>query len=314
MVEKVEKRPRLDEEGSPLGWWSRLLLNAATGWEILIHAVRTFGFHGGANLAASIAFYAILSIIPLLTLTTLVLGILFGSNPAIHEGMLKIVQVLHPRFPVELLDQLTRIDQKEFILGWVGLLALIWTAALIFSSIERAFGIVFRAQKKRNYFLSRLLAMTMIPLAWIIGMISVALAHVSIVIKNNPLIPMDSWLASNLIYVLFQHLLPFLLLVCLLTIVYKAIPTVPVKFKHAFIGGFLFSSLVWIAKYLYIAYFTRNDQYHVIYGPLETVVTLILWVFYISIVLLFCAELIASYQKRDLILLEKIFLANRDSE
>jgi CRP-like cAMP-binding protein len=49
----------------------------------------------------------------------------------------------------------------------------------------------------------------------------------------------------------------------------------------------------------------------VIFGSLETVVILVIWVFYMALILLFCAELISSHRRRNLILLEKAFLKPR---
>jgi uncharacterized BrkB/YihY/UPF0761 family membrane protein len=46
----------------------------------------------------------------------------------------------------------------------------------------------------------------------------------------------------------------------------------------------------------------------VIYGSLEAIVILVIWVFYSSIILLFCAEVVSAYRRRDITLLEKAFL------
>jgi CRP-like cAMP-binding protein len=63
-----------------------------------------------------------------------------------------------------------------------------------------------------------------------------------------------------------------------------------------------------IAKQFFTWYITSYTRYNVIFGSLEAVVILVIWVFYVSLILLFCAELISSYQRRDMILLEKALL------
>jgi CRP-like cAMP-binding protein len=55
----------------------------------------------------------------------------------------------------------------------------------------------------------------------------------------------------------------------------------------------------------YVAHYTR---YNLIYGSLETVVVLMFWTFYVALILLFCAELISSYGRRDQLLWEKAFV------
>jgi uncharacterized BrkB/YihY/UPF0761 family membrane protein len=66
-----------------------------------------------------------------------------------------------------------------------------------------------------------------------------------------------------------------------------------------------------IAKQFFTWYVTSYTRYNVIFGSLEAVVILVVWVFYVALILLFCAELISSYQRRDMILLEKALLKPR---
>jgi CRP-like cAMP-binding protein len=66
-----------------------------------------------------------------------------------------------------------------------------------------------------------------------------------------------------------------------------------------------------IAKQFFTWYVASYTRYNVIFGSLEAVVILVIWAFYVALILLFCAELISSYQRRDMILLEKAFLKPR---
>ncbi len=60
-----------------------------------------------------------------------------------------------------------------------------------------------------------------------------------------------------------------------------------------------------MAKHIFTWYIANYSRYTVIYGGLDTLVIIVLWVFYVSYILLFCAELISAYRSRTLILLEK---------
>jgi len=285
-----------------------VLMNLATAWEVLSSAVWSFRFHGGMNMAAAIAFYALLSIIPLITLTVLVTGFVFGSNPAILEDVVRVIQSVHPRFPAAFLAELTRINTKEFVLGWVGLFSLVWASSLIFNSIEGSFSIIFQAPVRRKYLVSKLLGLTMIPLGWAVGALSIAIAYIPDLVRRSPLFAWDFGLFTDLFIMILQKLVPFVLVVGFFTIVYKVIPAARVRWRYAFFASIVFSLLMVLARFLFVSYMPHGQRAHMIYGPLETVVMLVIWIFYISIVLLFCAELIASYVRRDVILLEKAFL------
>ncbi len=284
----------------------RIRLILATGWDILLDGLTNYQINGNTNQAAAIALYAILSIIPLFILTILMAGQFFGSDPNIQREIIDGMRGLHPYFSGDLLTQLGRIDEKQHVLGWVGIISLIWFSAMIFGAIQTAFNIIFRSKSYRNYIVSKLLAIAMIPLGWAVGVASVVLTYVTTILAQQP----TMFKAEILIIhgFLFRYVIPYLVTVVFFTIVYKIIPPVKVRLGLALAASAIFSALMEVAKQFFTWYVSNYTRYNVIFGSLETVVILVIWVFYMALILLFCAELISSYQRRDLILLEKALL------
>jgi YihY family inner membrane protein len=147
-------------------------------WDILRDVIKNYESNGDTNQAAAIALYAILSIIPLFILTILMAGQFFGSYPNIQHEITEGIRGLHLYFNAELLDQLGQIDEKQNVLGWVGIITLIWFSSMIFGAIETAFNLIFRAKSYRNYILSKLLALAMIPMMWTVGVASVGVTYI----------------------------------------------------------------------------------------------------------------------------------------
>ena len=287
-------------------------LGLAGIWDLLHNAIRNYQYNGNANQAAAISLYAILSFIPLFILTILVVSSIFGSHPNIQKDLIETIRGFHPYFSESLLTQLGQIEQKKRILGWVGIFSLIWFSAMIFSAIETAMNVIFRSRKYRNYVVSKLLAIAMIPMGWTVGVASVGITYIATLLAKQSLLSPDGSVIFPLVHgVLFRFVLPYLLTVAFFTIVYKVIPTTKVSWGNAFVGAAIFSALMEIAKHFFTWYVANYTRYHVIFGSLETVVILVIWVFYVALILLFCAELISSYRRRDLILLEKAFLKPR---
>ena len=281
----------------------------ANAWDILWDAIKNYKFNGNANQAAAISLYAILSFIPLFILTLLAANYVFGARPVVQHELIETIQGLNPYFSETLLKQLGHVEQKKQILGWVGIFSLIWFSAMIFNAIEKALNIIFRSRKHRNYVVSKLLAISMIPLGWTIGIISVGITYISALLAAQPLLSGKQFIILPFLHgALFRYILPYLLVVTFFTMVYKIIPTVKMSLGSALAGAAIFSALTEIAKHFFTWYVSNYTRYHVIFGSLETVVILVIWVFYAALILLFCAELISSYQRRDLILLEKAFL------
>lgn len=287
-------------------------LRFATSWDILSNAIRNYRTNGDTNQAAAIALYAILSIIPLFILTLLLVGHTFGADPGIQKKLLEGIRQFIPSFSGALLTQFGQIEGKKELLGWAGIISLIWFSAMIFSAIETALNIIFRSRTRRNYFLKKILAIAMIPLGWTVGVLSVGITYVATILSRQPLLVQGGVFFLPEVYgIFFRYLLPYFLTVLFFTFVYKVIPSGKVSLKSALIGSAIFSALMEIAKQFFAWYITSYTRYHVIFGSLEAVVILVIWVFYVALILLFCAELISSYQRRDMILLEKALLKPR---
>jgi len=288
-------------------------LGLAGVWDILQNALQNYKYNSDTNQAAAISLYGILSFIPLFILTILVANFIFSSHPNIQQDLIERVQEFHPYFSEALLNQLGQIEQKKRILGGVGILSLIWFSAMIFSAIEKAMNIIFRSQRYRKYVASKLLAIAMIPVGWIVGIVSVGITYMATLLAQQPLLSPDGVVLFPFIHgILFRFILPYLLTVAFFTIVYKIIPTTKISWMNAFAGAAIFAVLMEIAKHIFTWYVSHYTRYRVIFGSLETVVILVIWVFYLALIFLFCAELIASYRRRNLILIEKAFLQPKE--
>lgn len=286
--------------------YGRARLALATAWDILWDTFNNYACNGNVNQAAAIALYAILSIIPLFILTIVMAGNFLGSYPNIQQEITAGMQSIHPYFSGDLLNQLGRIDEKQGILGWIGIITLIWFSSMIFSAIETAFNIIFRAKSYRNYIFSKLLAIAMIPMMWTVGILNVGLTYAVAVLAQQPTIFKAEIMMLQGFF--FRHIVPYLVTVLFFTIVYKVIPPVKVSWANALFGSAVFSALMETAKNFFGWYVANYTSYNIIFGSLQTVVVLVIWVFYVALILLFCAEFISSFQRRDMILLEKAVL------
>lgn len=292
----------------PQAWISRVRIRLMGGWDVFVDAVINFDKNGNANQAAAIALYSILSFIPMFILTIIMVNQILGAFPHVQHEMVEGVKKLTPYFSGPLLDQLGGVEEKKHVLGWIGIISLIWFSSMIFGAIETAMNMIFHSHSPRNYLTSKLLAIAMIPAGWAVALASIIVTYVVALLAKQPLLAETVFQNFPMINgVFFQHALPFLVTVLFFTILYKVIPTGKIPLGIAITGGAIFSALMEIAKHFFAWYVANYTRYNVIFGSLETVVILVIWVFYIALILLFCAELMASFMRRDLILLKKAF-------
>lgn len=286
-------------------------LKVAGSWDVLTDAITNYGQNGDTNQAAAIALYAILSAIPLFILTIVVAGYIFDSHPHIQADITEAVR--SGFFSEKLLSQLGQIEKKRKVLGWAGVLGLIWLSAAIFDSMATALNIIFRSRKKRNYFAAKLMAISMIPLAWIVGIASIAISYITALLVSQPALLMESlgFSLSAVSAVLLRYIVPYLITTLFFIIVYSVIPTARIRLSVVAAGSAIAALLLEIAKQLFTWYVANYTRYNVIFGSLEAVVILVVGVFYVAVIFLFCAEMMSSYQRRDILLLEEAILKPR---
>jgi len=287
-----------------------LKMKAAGVWDVAADAVRNFSANGDTNQAAAVSLYTILSAIPLFILTIIVAGNVFSSNPQMQFDILDAIRNFNPYFSEKLMEQLGHIENKKNLLGPLGLLGLLWLAAAIFSAMETALNITFRSTKKRNYFISKLLAISMIPLGWTLGAASLIVSSLAAFLTAQPVvlpggIEISLTAASGF---LLGYVIPYVVTVAFFFFLYWIIPTAKIRPAVLLAGSAFFALLMEIAKQLFAWYIANYTRYGLIFGTLEPVVILALWVFYVALIFLFCAELMASYQRRDMLLLERAML------
>ncbi len=293
---------------------SRLSHALATVRDILRDTIRNYQTNGDTNQAAAIALYALLSIIPLFILTLLTVDNLFSADPEIRRKLIAGIREVVPSFSGDLIAQI-RIEHKNEVLGWVGIVTLIWFSSMIFGAIETALDFIMRVKTRRNYFASKLLALTMIPLGWAVGVVSVGITSVAAILARQPFLTENAPVFIQVFRgTFFPFVLPYLVTVLYFTVVYKVIPAGSVGLLSALIGSAIFSALMEVAKQFFAWYVANHTAYNIIFGSLEAVVVLVIWVFYIALIFLFCAELISSYQRRDMILIEKTLLKSGKDE
>jgi len=290
-------------------WIEKFRFQLRTVVDILQESFRAFSRDGCENLSAALAFYTILSMIPILFLLISGASYFFGSSEDVHQMAMSFFGRLFPQASALIFREVKAISQRAEVLGWVGILSMIWTSSIIFSSLEFAMGVVFREEKRRNFIKSKLLALSMIPASAVVFFFSLFVTAYSETLRATGLRLFGMNLGhSELFEFIVGYVFPYLILAMAFTAVYRIIPNVSIAFRHALAGGISCAFLFELAKHFFTWYIAGSKQYSVVYGSLEAIVILVLWVYYSSSILLFCAEVVSAYRRRDITLLEKAFL------
>ena len=281
-------------------WNERLRFECREAWDVFREAGRGFFLDGCLNLSASLAFYAILSLLPFLCLLISGTSYILGSSESGLRMAVTFLSPLSPRAGSLIFEEAGAISQRGEVIGLVGLLSMLWTASVIFSSLEYAMGIVFRVGQRRNFFQGRLLALSMVPVSALVFLLSLSVTVLSGSLREMETLFWGIDLAAwPFLEFLIAYFFPYQILALGFAAVYKIIPNTPVSSHHALAGGASCAFFFEVAKHFFAWYFKDHGPYGMTYGSLEAMMILVLWAFYSACILLFCAEVISAYRRRD---------------
>jgi len=260
-------------------------------YQVVYIACKEFYKDDGFNLAAGLSFFAILSTIPMALIVISVLGHLLGQQDQLFEQIRQWVYVTVPRVQPEFISFLKELVDKKVTTGWIGLLFLIFVASLLFTNLEHILDKVLKTSKSRNFWHSRFFS---IILLFFTAMLFFVPSQLNLLVSH---LPARGWLPnlagffSGDISYFIAHGVAFFLL--LNFVPNQAMP----KFKIA-AGALLFSLFTVLARQVFQWYMgTALERYAFIYGSLSVLVVLILWIYYLSLLFVFCAEVVSALQK-----------------
>jgi membrane protein len=256
--------------------------------------------------AASISFCALISIIPLAMLMVSAAGYVLGSSDEVFNQLVKGFSDFIPWGREVFLANLQSMMEKKSHLGLIGAGFLIFLASLLVSSIELPFDKIFRIDKSRNFFHSRLLAVGMIFLVTLLLFVPTVATIVQVTLERFGIyIPLAELVTSKFYF--------FMVLFISYVMIIVIIPNKKVYLRYALVGGVVFSVGIGITKYIFQYYLTFSmTRYDIIYGSLNAVILAVVWIYYMSLVLLLSAEFVSEIQHRGIFHRNKALLGKNE--
>lgn len=249
--------------------------------------------------AAAIAFYALLSFAPLVVVLLSVGALLLTSSAGVMDSIREYLTMAFPGAHEELVEQLTSFVSQSKVYGLVGVVVLLWGGSRVFSSVDEALNHIWRVRRRRPYWKSRLLAMSLIPAVLIAFLGSMAAtAFYSLVVGVE--IPIVGRAVQDLPFFgdILTYLLPLGLSLVLFFLLFWFLPARSIPRRSALIGAAV-SAVLWeIAKLgfdVYLRNFGRMDK---IYGAAAGIAILLFWFYYSAIIFLVGAVVGASDMDR----------------
>ena len=261
--------------------------------------LKAFRANQGMLLAGAVAFYALLSIVPLLILMVIALSQVIDQEvllAAVHRAL----EYLVPGEGRAVVEELKAFLDHRTVIGWVLLITMLFFSSLGFRVLENAMFVIFRhrVQKRRRHFLVSLV----LPFGYII-FISTMLFVGAIVIADLVAMGAESFVLLGHSWSLtgFSHLLIYgvglIGEILLISAIYYFMPVGRLSAHHALIGG-VTAALLWeVVRFALRWYFGTLSQVSVVYGSLTTSIVVLISLEVAAALLLLGAQVIAEYER-----------------
>lgn len=263
--------------------------------KILLATFKGFSDDRGLKLSASLAYYTLFSIGPLLLLLLSIVSIVYGQEAS--EG--KIFSQLNGMLGADAAKQVQEIIRNISLSGQTrfaliaGIVTLVIGATSIFIEIQDSLNMIWKLKAKPKkgwlaFLKNRLISSSMI--------ISLGFLMLISLVVNGVIEGMVGWLGSHftgsfsaVLLIVLNLVVTFVIVSLLFGILFKFLPDAQIKWVHVRTGAIFTAILFMVGRYLIGLYITYTATAST-YGAAGAVMVILVWIYYSSVILYLGAE------------------------
>ena len=271
-------------------------------WMIAAETFSSFRRNNDLGAASSMAFSAMLAIIPALFLLTALLGMAIGSSQEAFSKVQELAIKVIPKYSQEIMKEVSFIATHKRTFGALNLMVFLLAVVPLVSDTRSALGAIFRTGAGRPFLLEKLIDVA-ITVVFLLGITAIAAAGVALTIAeqwfNLPELP--RYLGGFVQY-LFIATAFFLLY---LAFSRKFLPT------NLAAGALMGAGLWFLMGPLFYRFLAFNPGYGLAFGSFKSLFVVIIWIYYSLVVFLIGAEFAASLERRETVFLKRLMAGKR---
>lgn len=266
---------------------------AMPAWRVLQQTAVAWNLHEATRLGASLAFYTVLSLAPLVILSIAFASIFIDVNDARRDIMEQFRGLLGAAGAAAVADLIRHGKDVKAgsIASVLGIITLLFGASQVFSELQSALNKIWEADASRTTglwaivrqrFLSFGLVLAIGLLMLISLMFSAALSALGTIMDSA--LPLPEWALHA-----FDYILSVATTSALFALIFKLIPQAKTDWRHSWIGGLVTAALFSLGKML-IGLYLGKAGVGSAYGAAGSLVVVVAWVYYSSQIFFFGAE------------------------
>ena len=272
---------------------------ALTTWTLLKRTYHEFEDDKAIKLSASLSYYTIFSLPPLLIIILSIFSFFFGREAVTGRFFGQINGMVGNQAAIQIQETIKNIelsDSNTFAAIFGGIMLLIGASG-VFAEIQSSINFIWGLKAKPNkgimkFIKNRLMSFSMIASVGFLLMVSLMVNTVMDVINTRLLVYFPN--TTVYIFYIFNIIILFLTTTILFAIIFKTLPDGYIDWRDALIGSSFTSFFFMIGKFG-IGFYLGSSTVATVYGAAGSVVIILIWVYYSAIILYFGAEFTKVY-------------------
>ena len=261
---------------------------------LAVRVVQEMGNDDATHMAAGVAYYAIISLFPLILGLIFVFSFILESE-TVEREMLHFFQTYLPGTEDILTNNVDSVKGVRGFLGVVGILGLFWSASALFGAISRAVDRAWDVHEDRPFYVAKFHHLVMAMTVGLLFLLSLG-ATSSIQFAGG--LGLDRYhLLEDALAGLFARALPFVFTLAIFLMIYKHVPNTSTQWRYIWPGALLAALCFELGKTAFLFYLDNFANYAKVYGSLGAVISLLVWTYISSFILILGAEVCSEHER-----------------
>lgn len=267
-------------------------------FNLLKEAGKEFAKDNALKLSASLAYYTVFSLGPLMLVVVSVTGIFFETKDVLWKVYWQIKDLVGQKTADQLISMIERLYDKDAgTFSMVGLAILIFGATTVFADMQDSINYIWsiKAKPQRGwlkYLKNRLLSFSLVISMAFLLIVSLFISSLVDILSARLFGGMEKDFV--LLFRIFNLAFIFFVITLLFAVIYKFLPDARIQWKDAVKGAGFTGLLFILGKYLIGLYISSSEMSNT-YGAAASIVILLSWVYFTSAILYFGAEFTKVY-------------------
>ncbi|WP_276132907.1 YihY/virulence factor BrkB family protein [Polluticoccus soli] len=250
------------------------------------------------KLSASLAYYTVFAIGPLLLVVVSFAGLFFEQAEVTDKIYFQVKTLVGSEAATQILSIINNMRSGSAAkFSVIGIVVLIFGATGVFADIQESVNFIWsiKAKPKKSWlkFLkNRLLSFSLIIGIGFLMMVTLTINTLTVALTDRLLRMFDE--VAVMVFRIVNSVILFMIITFLFAVIYKVLPDAKIRWKDALIGACFTGILFLIGKFV-IGFYLGNSTISTTYGAAAAIIIILTWVYYTAMILYFGAEFTKVY-------------------